>query len=560
LADSPDSPLTSTPPARPRLLPALRWARLALVLLLAFTLLRGAVWAMTYPSFYGGDEDYHYLYIEHLTTQHSLPSRDEPLYPEEYVLGTNAMNYNAYGFGPRTDFSGDPHATTRELEVTDEFREPIYEGRGVGVVHPPLYHLAGWAVNASLGDASFFTRYAAIKWMSSVFGVLLVYAAWLLAAQVFRREPLRLLVAFLVAVQPVIALSSGIANHDILLMATFTLACAQMCFMLRTAPRVRQGAWLGTAIVLALLTKGSALALIPLAGLVFLAQGLVHRERWRRAARSAGLAALVVFAGAGWWYLRSLIVYDSATGFTGLQGTGQHAPATLANLWDWAREWTGFTYRTYWFHHLFYEAPKGAIYYYVPLYAGFLGMLGVALAAVRRRRELLSAENPLLRQIVLLTAAALALYLGVMGTDIKHKIDGIGFNMVGGRYLLPAYAGVVTLLVVGLRELFRERAQPLVLAGLAALGGWFCWSVYGRNYLHRYYGPDDLGWQELFRRMSFDRPEFVTPTSLTVAMLLVFATLVAAVVCVAVGTRPPRRTALSARRAAPWRRRAPAKA
>ena len=494
---------------------------------------------MTYPSFYGGDEDYHFLYIEYLTTQHKLPSRDKPLYPLEYPLGTNAMNYNGYGAGPRPDFYGDPHETTRELEVTKFFREPREMGRGVGIVHPPLYHVAGWAVNASLGDASFFTRYDAIKWMSSVFGVLLVWAAWLLAAQVFRQEALRLLVALLVALQPVIALSSGIANHDILLMGTFTLACAFMCFMLRTPPRPRQGLWLGGAITLAMLTKGSALALLPLAAVVYVAQGLAYRDRWRQAARSAGLAFLVVFLLAGWWYVRSLIVYDSATGFTGIGTNGVHAPATLHNLWTWAREWTGYTYRTYWFHHNWYEAPKGSIEYYVPLYVGFLGMLGAAVAAFRSRRALLSPENPLLRQIILLTGAALSLYLSVMAVDIKHKIDGIGFSMVGGRYLLPAYAAVATLLIVGLRELFQERVQPAVFTGVAVLAGWFCWSVYTRNYLHRYYGDKHTSWHGLFQHMSFDRPEFVTPTTLCAAMVLVFVTLAGAAIAVIGGNLPP---------------------
>lgn len=55
------------PPSRPLLRPIARWARWALVFLLAFTFLRGAVWAVTFPSWLGPDEDYHFLYIENLT-------------------------------------------------------------------------------------------------------------------------------------------------------------------------------------------------------------------------------------------------------------------------------------------------------------------------------------------------------------------------------------------------------------------------------------------------------------------------------------------------------------
>src|SRR4029453_3033223 len=66
------------PPSRPRFLPQARWAKWALAFLLVFTLVRGGMWAMTQPYFWAPDEDYHYLYVEYLTTQHPLPSPDNP--------------------------------------------------------------------------------------------------------------------------------------------------------------------------------------------------------------------------------------------------------------------------------------------------------------------------------------------------------------------------------------------------------------------------------------------------------------------------------------------------
>ena len=103
--------LETAPLARPRFLPASTWARWALALLLAFTLLRGGMWAVEQPYFWAPDEDYHFLYVEHLTTQGSLPSPDKPLYPREYPLVIQAMKYDQYSAGPRQDFSGDPKAS-----------------------------------------------------------------------------------------------------------------------------------------------------------------------------------------------------------------------------------------------------------------------------------------------------------------------------------------------------------------------------------------------------------------------------------------------------------------
>ncbi|MGH2978008.1 MAG: DUF2142 domain-containing protein, partial [Solirubrobacterales bacterium] len=254
------------PPARPRCLPASTWARWTLLALVGFTLLRGGMWAVEQPFFWAPDEDYHFLYVEHLTTQGSLPSPDEPLYPREYPLVIQAMKYGQYSSGPRTDFSGDPKASVGRLEdLTDADREPRDVGRGVNVVHPPLYYAAGAAVNGVLGDASPFTRVMAVRWVSSLIGALAIFLAWLLAAQVFRREWLQLTGAALVALQPMIGFLSGIVSNDIAVTAGYTGALALLLFLLRTAPRAAQGAWVGGAIALALLVKSTALALLPLA-------------------------------------------------------------------------------------------------------------------------------------------------------------------------------------------------------------------------------------------------------------------------------------------------------
>jgi hypothetical protein len=49
----------------------------------------------------------------------------------------------------------------------------------------------------------------------------------------------------------------------------------------------------------------------------------------------------------------------------------------------------------------------------------------------------------------------------------------------------------------------------------------FIWTVWRDVYVERYYG--DAGWGEVFRRMSFDRPEFVTQATLWIALLATLA-------------------------------------
>jgi 4-amino-4-deoxy-L-arabinose transferase-like glycosyltransferase len=488
-----------------------------------FTLVRGGMWAMTQPYFWAPDEDYHYLYVEYLTTQHALPSPDKPLYPDEYPKLIDAMKYYQYSSGPRQDFSGDPKASVRRLEhLSDAERDPHVVGRGVTVVHAPLYYLAGALVNGALGDRSTFTRIAAVRWVSSAIGALLVFFAWLLAAQVFRREYLQLTVALLVAVQPMIGFISGIVSNDIAVSAGFTAALALLLFLVRTQPRAAQGLWVGGAIALALLVKSTALALLPLAALAYLGQAFTWRDRRKEALRSAGIALGVVALLAGWWYVRSLIVYGTPTGQTTQvvpHGTGE----PLSHIFSIASEWTRLTYRTYWWHFYWWEAPRNSLWFFLPYAVGAVGALGLVLAAWRYRRTLLAVREPLLRQVILMVLAILVLYVPPLAADVLRRLNGAGFILVAGRFLLPAYPAAAALLVVGLRQLFKRRLLPWACGVVMVLAVAFCWNIWTNTYVHRYYG--EAGWGELFRRMSFDHPEFVTPTTFWLAMIVMAVTL-----------------------------------
>ena len=518
------------PPARPPLLPRSRGARWALAALLAFALLRGLAFAVMIPAFWAPDEDYHFLYGEHLAAQHSLIDPDKPIYPREYQKLAEVIKYDSYDSGPRSDFSGDPRKSLRALEaLPDSAREPTLEGRGVGVVHPPLYHLTVAAVDRAAGEASMLTRLTWARIMTTLFGVLAVYAAWLLAAQVFTRFRLQILAAFLVAVQPIVAYEAGIVNHDSALIAFFTAGMAMMLFVVRTPPRPRQGAWLAAPIVLALLVKGTALVLLPLAALALLAQGLTWRPAWRQTARSALLALGLIALLAGWWYVRAQLVYGSATGaVSDVVGASKHP--SLGDYLGFVRSWTLLTYRTYWFHFVFFETPGPSLEYFVPMAIGAIGIAGLAVAAWSERRRLLDPARARLRQIVLMVLAALLLYLSFLWLDVARMAAGQPFLVNGGRYLVPAYAGVAVLLIIGLRRLFRGRLESYALVGAALVATAFCARVFYRYYIQRYFGEGEVG--ELLRRISFDRPEFVTPFTLGLLGALVIVSLAAFAVAV----------------------------
>jgi hypothetical protein len=529
-------------PSRPQLWPAAGIVRVGLILILAFGLLRGGLFATTTPSYWGPDEDYHFMYVESLAHEHRLISPDRPLYTAEYSIVTDATQFNAYGSGGRTDFHGDPKAVLHRLSrLPASARTPNVVGRGVGVVHPPLYHAVGALADLATDGKSGPTRMFWVRMVSALFGVLAIYGAWLLGAQVFRRRWPPLVVAFVVATQPMLGYLSGLVNHDIAVTAFYTLSLALICFLLRTPAAPRQGLWLGLAISLALLVKATALVLVPIAALALVFQALAYDRRWRTALHSAALAAGTIVVLAGWWYVHSRLSYGTFVGAAATGNGGAAGPVakgqSLGTYLQWTREWTGDIYKTFWFHFLNFEAPRGKWWYWAPAIMGVIGGLGLIGLIGERWRDFLSARWPQLRQALILALGALALYSAFLRVDLDHRAKGAGFFVNGGRYIIPAYPAMACLLVLGVLWLVRERARLLAFLVLCAGSGWFVWRIYDDHFVRRYFDADHVSFWEQLRRISFDRPEFITRTTLVVALVAAALTLAGALVAILVALR-----------------------
>ena len=99
----------------------------------------------------------------------------------------------------------------------------------------------------------------------------------------------------------------------------------------------------------------------------------------------------------------------------------------------------------------------------------------------------------------------------------------------------PAYAAAVTLFLIGVLHLVRRSARPLVFGGLGLLAVWFSLRVLEQNYLTRYFG--DVGMGELLRRISYDRPPFITSFTLWLLIAGSLAALAGFVVLLVRGAR-----------------------
>ena len=500
----------SLPPARPRLLPVTRVARIALILVLAFAFLRGAMWSVTTPNFWGPDEDYHMMYVDTVAHEGRLIDPSRPLYSTEYSRTTEATHFDAYGQGPRLEYRGDPKSALDELaRLPAYYRKGAFTGRGIGVVHAPLYYAVGGGVDAALGQKAMPTRLFWVRMVSGLFGVLAVYAVWLLASVIVASNALALVAALIVAFQPMLGYLSGLVNNDAGVIAGSTLTLALVAFLLRTPPRVAQGLWLGGALVLALAIKSNALALVPLVALAYLGQGLVYK-RWGTVLRSAAVAGALVLVLIGWWYIRSKIMWGTFTGAVhGYHGPGQLTPsvplpggapagpvtapapqpdASLNDYYQWTRQWLATAYRTFWFHYLEFEAPRGTWLYYFPGVGAATGALAYAIYVADRWRTLLDPARAVLRQTLVVAASWLTFVGPFLVEDLGHRADGDQFLVAAGRFMLPAYAPLVVCALVGIAWLVRRRHQPVVLGLMTFFAGYFLWTVWLEHHLDRYFG------------------------------------------------------------------------
>ena len=495
------------------LLPSSRWARAALLLIMLFTLLRSVVWASAQPGWFAPDEDYHWHYVEHLLIEKQFPDLDQPFATAELFTAVVTIKQGQYVKGPRPTYPGTPHATVKRMKLLNSHREATGEPPRQ-VLHPPLYHLGALLVDRAVTERAAVTRLTAMRYWSALLGALGVWAAWLLAAQVLPRVWQQLAAAALVATQPIVAFSASTMTNDVLALLSLTLVLAWCAHALRAPPRARDGLLLGALLAIAVLSKATLLATIPLAVLSLLMSWRAFRLPWRGLARLAGLATLVLAAGTAWW-LR--IIIPETHSLLGARVSITSGPAESAantpklDFFDAAYQWLTSAYKGYWFDYLAYEVTTRDLWYYLPLSIGSLGIAALLATIVSHRRDLFRAPRPELRQVILLLAAVMALLLPPLWFDTRAAGAGHAFTVVQGRFLAPAYPAAAVLFVLAASHVTRRFrvAGPALVGALVALSLVNYAHTWVRWCLERFYGAVHGDWIDAFRRASWDKPEWV---------------------------------------------------
>jgi hypothetical protein len=409
--------------------------------LLAFGAL-GLLYSFATPLFEAPDEPWHYAYVRWLAEGHGLPRLDDDASGAYQEVAQPPLYYGVA-------------ALVSSPVADDDLPELFWH-------NPQFGYQAGGTVNENKNmlihtDRERFPWHGAVlavrlaRLVSLAFGLLTVGAAWGLAREAMPGRPaLATMAAGAVAFTPQFLFISGVVNNDSATAATCTCALWALARIVRRGVTRRRAAVAGLALGLALLSKTSALLLLPLALLAL----RLSKHPANQSTRPRGVPIykltntllMLGLAGAvgGWWYLRNWILFDDPLGLSVHVDTpwGREAPASLATLLSELPQ----VFRSFWgafgWGHV--ELPGW-------LYVALGGLVGLAVAGwgrhlLRYRQTRVMANASLTPISVRICLLAALWYLAVLAALLRWMQQ---VEAPHGRLLFPALGAWGLLLAVG---------------------------------------------------------------------------------------------------------------
>lgn len=421
-------------------------------------MLLGVCYSVVVPPWEAHDEWAHYKYVEYVARHWRLPPAGQRLThtyrydeatqpPLYYVLAAPAAALAAPRDGLRPVPNPYADEGTGEAGVNFAIHDPAQEG----------FPYRGTILALHL-----------VRLVSVLISALGLWPTYLLGRWFFPRRPGVALGAMAVqAFSPQYLFIGSVVTNDILVTA---LAAWVLYLALRAA--LGPATWrtlvaLGICSGLALITKYNSLALLPLAGMAWVA-ALVRMHRAGRPRRAWGLGLGTVCAAllvAGWWFRYSLQAYGRL--LTRDPGSLQilvrrlEQPQTFLTRvpWDLLPRALRYAFNTFWGSFGWGNVGAAPWFYEVMAVISAVGFLGLVWWLTRHASA---------RQrwgAVLLALAVVSIVALPALREVLRKS-----TLLRGRYILPALPAVAVFLAAGWGAPWPRPARGLALA---ALGGAF---------------------------------------------------------------------------------------
>ncbi|HLZ10471.1 MAG TPA: hypothetical protein VKT80_17935, partial [Chloroflexota bacterium] len=273
-------------------------------------------------------------------------------------------------------------------------------------------------------------------------------------------------------------MSAGVHNDNLTTLLGAAVIWWSCRLALRALPTWRSSALGGLLLGLALLTKTSALALVPvvvLALVVAAARGKPLRRwadlpricltlDWRKLVSATAVCLGVAFAVAGWWYVRNIVVYGDPVAWQRYLVT--HAFLVRPGPYNFTafRDFADQLAHTYW-------AAFGYMNLIVdpPIYLALWFMTAIAVLGLARVAWLVARDRGLRAEIRqtqsgwLIAVFAVVVYAGSL-LRYSMTLGGVGH----GRLIFPILPIASLLLVIGLTQVGPRAMGRIVVASTVA--------------------------------------------------------------------------------------------
>ncbi len=452
----------------------------------AVAVVSGWIWSVTTPWFQVPDEIVHIGYVHYFGETGKIPGPVNTRVGAVDPSPELAAAIHGVPFSYQAPPTWDAHASdAAHAAAADAPHAPREAEAGAAANNPPLYYVLEAIPYRIAHGANLFDRILLMRLFSSLFLGVTTAFTFLFVRELLPGSPWTWPVgALAVALQPIAGFTSGGVNPDALLWAACAAAFYAIARIFRHGLDVRRVLGLLAALVVAILTKGASLALLPAAGLaVALGAWRLPLPRARRAAVALGGAAAVALLPLLGWIAITHATHGSAGGAggagppaTGGVKVGSELHKELGYVWQlylprlpfmndqfagysplWLIWFQGFVGR---FGYFFYTVPEWVSRIGAGVAVGVIALVARALWRWSERIRLSELG------VYLVMVASVLVVVGVAGFQFRQR-ENLPFEQT--RYLfllLPLYGALVA---VAVRAAGRYgRALAVVLVALFA--------------------------------------------------------------------------------------------
>lgn len=443
---------------------SLKSHKLLLILLFVF-LVKQLLFVAILPIFQGPDEPAHYSTIQYyaetkaekelVNNQQTKISTSEGFdFSEELAKTKDLTEAEKISFhsSATQSFSNTSNGQAEEEIKNSHWKKYIEKNKPSIVSGVPGYYFIPSLIEKALSNFSIFTRFFSIRLFSIVLGLLIILLSYLSARKIGFDEKISLLLATIIAFQPMFSQSSAIINYDVMLFFAFTLFIFGVVWSLEDGLNWKNSTIMLFATALGLITKAPA---VVLALMLFVLAIYFSKKYFKiRTAYFIGgtiIATLVVIlileTVAPGNYLNMLVQKNYSHFNSFFQSLSEYFSIT-SNRWDWSEI-------SYWGNFGWLDTRISSWIVDVAHWIEIAGILGIAAYFIFPKK--IPAFLPEKKFVIFLIGIFIYLQIAIRFADWNF-FDTNGKIEIGtyGRYFLPVIFAQFSLITIGIGMLARK--------------------------------------------------------------------------------------------------------